>query len=197
MLLGDQARPRLLGDLVEIIDEHDPRRSDTTLLVAALLTLGIPAAHREFCVPTVELIRGEQKWHTIWLLREESKCGRFKTPAMRRVWSDGAWLLANPQHPLAILRCGLTYAKAMTHTPKFTIEERERIETPDTWLESAMHNLIVILRDLPLVTTASRSIVRFGPRHAALVPRCLNDGRKSRFLKYVEQPRLRSQLSAA
>lgn len=197
MLLSGQHRPRLLGDLVEVVDEDDPRRSDTTLLVAALLTLGIPAAQREFCFPTVELVRGEKKWRTIWLLREESKDRRFQTPGMVRSWVDGQWLVANPQHPLAIMRGGLTYAKALQHTPKFSPEYREKVETPDTWLESAMHNLIVILRDFPTIVQAARSIVRFGPRHCAFVPRCLNDASKSRFLRYVESPRKRSQLAAA
>ncbi len=190
-------RPRLLGAVVQIMDAGDPRSSDATLLVAALLTLGIPAATDEFFHITRELERGEQIWHVIWTLRAASADGRFATPEMVKAWDDGAWLLQHPNHPLAILRGGLTYQRAMSHTPRFTLAELAKIETPDTWLEAACRNLICLLRDMPVAAQAARKIIRFGRNHAAFVPQCMPDKAQTRFLHYVEKPAQRDQLRAA
>lgn len=197
MLLHEE-RPRLLGDIVQVFDEADPRGSDTTLLVAALFTLGIPPATREFFHTTCQFERGETKWRSIWTLREESKDGRFSTNRMITAWHSGAWLLQNPTHPLAILRGGLTLHRALHHTPKFTLAELARIETPDTWLEAGCRNLLMILRDLPdAAVAAARKVVWFSRDRAGLVPRCMPDKQQTRFLKYVEQPTKRAAIRRA
>jgi hypothetical protein len=138
-----------LGGVCQIFDSEDPLRSDTTLLVASLLTLGIPSAGRDLFHCTYENVRGAVQFNTVWTLRGESSCKRFGTPAMQKAWQDHAWLAANPAHPLAILRSGLTYARAMTYTPRFTLAELAAIERPETWLEAAFRNLIYLLRNIP------------------------------------------------
>lgn len=186
-MLLEGKRPRLLGDLVQVFGDDDPRRSDRTLLVACLLALGIPAAEAEYFHATCEMIRGGLVWKTIWSLRQESPDGRFKTPAMIQAWDNGTWLCQNPTHPLAIMRGGVTYEKAFAYTPKFTLEQLANIETPDTWIEAAIRNLVVLLRDMPMALQASRRIVRFGPEWAAFVPGCAPESRKTALLKHVEK----------
>lgn len=197
MILAGEARPRDLGEIVQLFGEDDPRRSDTTLLVASLLALGIPRASREFFHATREFLRGETVWRTIWTLRDESADKRFNTLGMIKAWSDGQWLLQHAQHPLAILRGGLTYDRAFKHTPKFTLAELEKIEKPDTWLEAAIRNLVVLLRDMPEANRAARKIIRFGRHHAAFVPGCLADKAQTRLLNYVEKPAKREAIRRA
>lgn len=174
----------MTGSLVQIRDNEDPLRSDVTLLIAALLTLGIPAAGGELFYSTCEAVRGEVKFESVWSLRGISRDGRFDTVRMRQCWADAPWLLANPSHPMSVMRCGLTYHRAFSYSPRFTLTELANLETPDTWLEAAIRNLIFILRELPAVPP--RGTVRFGPDWAAFVPRNLPDDRRTRFLKYVE-----------
>lgn len=190
----------MVGGLVQIRDREDPMRSDTTLLVAALITLGIPHAGRDLLYVTCEAGQGEVTWEAVWSLREVSRCGRFRTVEMRKRWDDAQWLLANPTHPLALIRCGLTYERAVKCSPRFTLTELAQIETPDTWLEAAMRNLVFILRELPKVVP--KQAVRFGPTWAAFVPANLPESRKKRVLNYVEtrdwnkRRRIREDLAA-
>jgi len=186
-VLREGKRPRLLGDLVQVFGQDDPRRSDRTLLVACLLALGIPAAEAEYFHATCEMIKGGLVWNTIWSLRQESADGRFKTPAMIRVWDDGTWLCQNPKHPLAIMRGGVTFERAFRYTPKFTLAQLEKIESPDTWIEAGIRNLVVLLREMPIALTAARRITRFGPEWVALVPGCAPESRKTELLKHVEK----------
>lgn len=196
-LLSGVPRPRLSGGIVHVYDQDDPRRSDNTLLVAALLALGIPAATEEFFHSTCEVSKGARVWRTQWTLREQSKCGRYNTPAMVRVWNEGAWLCANPKHPLAILRSGLTYAKAFSYTPRFTLAELAKIETADTWIEAAIYNLVVLLRDMPEALRATRNIIQFGPHWGAFVPQCAPEAQKTRLLKHVENHKRHMEALAA
>lgn len=174
----------MLGSIVQIRDHEDPMRSEVTLLIAALLTLGIPPAGGELFYSTCEARQGETVIESIWSLQGASRDGRFSTSKMREAWADAPWLLANPQHPLSVMRCALSYQRAFTHTPRFTLTELARIETPDTWVEAACRNLIFILRELPHVPL--RGTVRFGPDWAAFVPQNLPAATRTRFLKYVE-----------
>lgn len=174
----------MLGSLIQIRDHEDPLRSDITLLVAALLTLGVPAAGGELFYSVCEPRGGELVVDSVWTLKGESRDGRFSAAAMRDAWNDSPWLLANPKHPLSVIRCGLSYKRAFSYTPRFTLPELATIETPDTWLEAAIRNLVFILRELPAVPM--RGTVRFGPDWAAFVPQTLPEDRKTRFLKYVE-----------
>lgn len=186
MLFTGAERPRLTGSITHVFDDDDPRRSDTTLLVASLLALGIPAATHEFFHSTCQIERGARVWKTIWSLRDESRCKRFQTCGMVRVWNDGLWLLQNPKHPLAILRGGLTYKKAFSYTPRFTALELAQIETPDTWIEAAILNLLRLCVEMPQALKATRNIVQFGRTWAALVPQCAPEAQKTKLLKHVE-----------
>jgi hypothetical protein len=172
------------GGIVQIIDETDPLRSDTTLLIAALLALGIPQQGRELFHCTYEHVRGETLFRCVWSLGCESADKRFETSAMEKAWDDGAWLLANPRHPLALMREGVTYKRAFSYTPRFSLDELKRIETPETWIEAGIRNLITLLRGIP--RKSHKGIVRFGHDHAAFVPAGLSDDRRTRLLKYVE-----------
>lgn len=177
----------MLGALVQIIAEDDPLRSDTTLLIAALCALGIPPAGRDLFCATSEFVRGESKWRVIWSLRGVSTCKRFNTVEMQKAWADGAWLLNHPTHPLAILRGALTYERAFKYSPRFTLAELA-IENTDTWVEGGIRNLIFLLRGIPQAAQSARDIIRFGPRWAAMVPQNLDDGDRSKLLRYVEAP---------
>lgn len=177
----------MIGGIVQIFDETDPLRSDTTLLAAALVTLGIPRAREcRLFHCTYEQVRGATQFRAAWSFRSESIDGRFLTAGMELCWKDGAWLMANPTHPLAILRCGLTFERAFKHTPRFSREYLSSVETPDTWIEAACYNLIFLLRGMP--RTVPEGIIRFGPRHAAMVPKNLPESDKTKFIKYVEHP---------
>lgn len=183
--------------IVQLFDEEDPFRSDTTLLAAALLTLGIPQVGPRPNHAVVEAARGERKPTFVWNFADASRDRRFSTVTLKRAWSDGSWLLANAVHPLAIMRGGLTYARAMTFAPRYSVEYRSRVETPDTWLETAVHNLLILLRDMPATLADARGIIRFAPRHAALVPASLSEKQKTEFIRYVEYPAKRPQLRTA
>jgi hypothetical protein len=172
----------------------DPLRSDTTLLATALLTLGVPSVGNQLFTCTYEHARGETLFHSIWTFAGLSKCKRFDSRSMQLAWNDGAWLLANPQHPLSILREGLTYQRAFSLTPRFTLEELARIETADTWIEAGCRNLILILRSLP--RAAQKGVVRFGDTHLAFVPKAMPEAKKTTFLKYVESPSKRPEILA-
>lgn len=183
--------------IVQLFDEEDPFRSDLTLLAAALLTLGIPQVKGRRSHATVEAARGERKARLVWNFEAASRDRRYSTVEMQRAWNDGVWLLAHPTHPLAILRSGLTFARAMQFQPKFTPAYRAAVETPDTWLETGVHNLLILLRDMPAVFATSRHIIRFGQRHAALVPATFSEKEKCQFIRYVEQPAKRPQFRTA
>lgn len=172
--------------LVHIYDEADPLRSDTTLLVAALLTLGIAGNGRDLFCATSEFKNGGREWRVIWSLHGKSTDGRFDCVQMQKAWSDGAWLLQNATHPLAILRGGLSYARAFSHTPRFTLAELAAIETPDTWIEAGCRNLVYLLRAMPRAAAHARDIIRFGPTWAAFVPQDAPEDARTRLLRYVE-----------
>lgn len=183
------------GSVIQLLDDTDPLRSDTTLLAAALLTLGVPAAGKQLFSCTYERVRGAVEVRVAWTFAGLSADRRFDARGMQIAWSDGPWLLQNPQHPLAVLRGGLTYVRAFAHTPRFSLAELARIETPDTWLEAGCRNLIVLLRAIP--QAARKGIVRFGETHLAFVPRDMAEKKKTRFLEYVEHPQKRPQILAA
>ncbi len=90
--------------VVIIGGEGDPFAAESTLLVAALLALGVPANTRCPFVETLEL-DGEQTraWHR-WILSDRSTCGKYHTAALRKLWVDPQWLGANAGHPLAQIR---------------------------------------------------------------------------------------------
>jgi hypothetical protein len=180
------------GSFVQLFDSTDPLRSEVTLFVASLLALGIGQHGPSLFHCTFEHLRGETQFHSTWTLAGASRDGRFDTVKMQKAWDDGLWLCANPKHPLAILRNGLTYQRAFSYTPRFTLAELARIETPDTWLEAAIRNLIWLLREMP--RCIPEGIVRFGPRHAAMVPKSLPEKEKTRFLRYVEHPGKRAEI---
>lgn len=180
------------GTFVQLFDDTDPLRSDVTLCVAALLTLGIPAAGDALLHFTAELVRGATVRRAVWTFADSDKSQRFATRTMADAWNDAAWLLQNPTHPLAIIRGALTFAAAVKCSPKFTAEYRARVETPDTWRETAMHNLLIILSRIPQVSRTTRGIVRFATDHAAYVPIILPEKQKTELIKYVEHPSKRA-----
>jgi len=180
---------------VQIFDRTDPLRSDTTLLVAALLALGIPPHGQQLFTCVYEVVRGETRFDCTWTLKSMSADGRFATVTMQDAWDDHAWLCANPRHPLALIRTALTYQRAFSYTPRFTQAELKNIERPETWLEAAIRNLIWLLREIP--RAVPDGIVRFGPRHAAMVPRTLGEKDRTRFLRFVENPSKRAEILRA
>lgn len=172
-------------------------RSDVTLLAAALFTLGIPAAGNSLLHFTAEAKAGATVRRAVWTFSDTSKDKRFSTSAMITAWDDYAWLCANPQHPLAIIRGALTFEAAAKVQPKFTVAERARIETPETWVETAKHNLLILLSRIPASQRSARGIVRFATDHAAYVPLSLPEPKKTELIKYVEHPSKRPALRTA
>ena len=186
------------GTFVQLFDEGDPLRSDTTLQVAALLTLGIAPFGRSLLHFTCEPKGGAMVRRAVWTLKDASECKRFATRTMADAWNDAAWLMKNPQHPLAIIRSALTFSAAAKCQPKYTAEERRRIETADTWIETAMHNTLILLSRIPSTLRTARGIIRFAQDHAAYVPISLPENRKTELIKYVEHPSKRpAQRTAA
>lgn len=185
------------GGNVQLFDDTDPLRSDVTLCVAALLTLGIPVAGNSLLHFTTERVRGAANTRAVWTLGGASKCKRFETAKMIDAWESAEWLAKNPQHPLAVIRGALTFEAAMKFTPRFTPEYRTRIESAETWIETAMHNLLILLRDMPRAAKAVRGIIRFAQDHAAFVPVALPQTAQTRLIKYAEHPEKRASIRAA
>jgi hypothetical protein len=182
------------GSIVQIKDNSDPLRSDATLFAAALLTMGFrPGGPKLFHV-TYEYDRGEMRYDCIWTFKALSRDGKYDGVKMRNVWDDHDWLVMNPKHSLTIIRAGLTYAKALSHTPRYTIAEMNTLDNPDALLECAMFNLIFILRAIP--RSSPKGVVRLGPDgYAGYVPRLWSEPKKKEFLHYVERPDLRPKLT--
>ena len=79
-----------------------PHSINDTRLFAALVTLGIqPAEGPQIYIG--ETLDGTPK--QTWYLERQSICGRFKTAEMIAAWNDARWHDANPEHPLAYIRC--------------------------------------------------------------------------------------------
>lgn len=79
-----------------------PHSLNDTRLYAALIALGIMPAEGP------QIYIGETRDGTpkqTWYLERESQCGRFKTAEMIAAWSDPKWHEANPEHPLAYIKC--------------------------------------------------------------------------------------------
>lgn len=185
------------GAFVQLFDDTDPLRSDVTLCAAALLTLGIPRHGKSLLHFTTERIRGAAVRRAVWTFAGASPCGRFSTHDMITGWDSAVWLERNQSHPLAIIRASLTYDVAMKFTPKFTPDYRRRVETPETWRETAVHNLLVLLRDMPAAMRGVRGVIRFGPEHMAFVPLALPQEKQTRLIKYAEHPDKRPEIRAA
>lgn len=180
-----------LGPLVQVSGFDDPLRSDTTLLAAALLTLGYPAASRDYLHLTCETDRGEARWKTVWSFHGESAepaMRGFGADVLREAWLDPAcrWLLRNADSPLAVLKNSLRYEKIYGFTPKYSREQLAQLATPDTWLEAGFRNLVHLLRSLPRAMQEVRLVERFAATRAAFVPRCLPESEKTRRLKFAE-----------
>ncbi len=177
------------GPFFQVFDDTDPLRSDCTLLAAALCTLGIrPRQPSEPVHVTTEFDRGAVQFRCVWTFAGESKDGRFIAAVMKDAWDDGAWLLKNPRHALAILRTGLTYARLAGFVPRFTLAQLAKVETPDTWLEAGVRNLVWCLRRIPDAAKARRSIIRFERTHAAFVPAHLGKPEAARLIHHAEHP---------
>lgn len=180
-----------LGPLVQIHDREDPMRSDTTLLAAALITLGYPQAARDFFHTTSEYLRGETQWKTTWTFHGEStepSIGILGADVVVNAWRDpaGMWLLRNAGHPVAVLRERLRYESFAAFTPNFSRQQLAVLTTPAAWVEAAVRNLVHILRHLPAAAGEARSVERFSATRAAFVPRCLPESEKTRRIKFAE-----------
>lgn len=90
--------------VVIIGGEGAPLAAASTFLVLALLALNVPADPRCPFVETIELIGEDAHRSHRWILRDQTPCGNHHTAALRRDWSAGPWLAANPAHPLSQVR---------------------------------------------------------------------------------------------
>ena len=180
-----------LGPMVQIHDREDPLRSDTTLLAAALITLGYPQAARDFFHSTSEYARGETQWKTTWTFHGESSepsIAGLGADVVMNAWRDpsGMWLLRHPGHAVTVLRERLRFEKLAAFTPTFPRQQLAVLTTPEAWFEAGMRNLVHILRNLPSATGEARAVVRFSATRAAFVPRCLPESEKTRRIKFAE-----------
>ena len=181
------------GAILQLEDFTDPLRSDVTLLAAALITLGFGKAGPKLFHVTYEHVRGETRFHSVWTFRAVSRDRKHDGVKLRAAWDDPEWLGANPLHPLTVIRDGLSYAKALSHSPKFTLAELNTLERPDAYLEASMFNLIQILKAIP--RSSPKGIIRVGPDgYAGYVPRVWSEPKKRDFMRYVERRDLRGKL---
>ncbi len=181
--------PRSKAKFYQLLDRGaDPLRSDLTLLVAALVTLGIPPAPKDFFTLTREAGRGETRLCPLWSLGSVSACGRYAAPDMETAWTSLDWQAANPRHPLTILRSALHYDKVFKLTPRFSREQLAAVENPDTWAEAGARNLVHLLRELAAsLANRTRSIVRFAFDAAAIVPVTWGQTDQTKLIKHAER----------
>lgn len=101
MKAGDRIRTftDLSGDL----------SSPNTVLVAALVTLGIPLDEDI----GVQSFMDGSKAVVVWTLKEQSLCGKYATPEMMKAWADPDWIAAHPEHPLTYLKKGFENRQRM------------------------------------------------------------------------------------
>jgi len=80
-------------------------RADLRAFVMAAAVLGIPLAPiNDFVEYRRVDATGQPKQTVSWFLAQRDPTGRYKTNALYRQWRDPAWLAANPEHPLALMR---------------------------------------------------------------------------------------------
>lgn len=80
-----------------------------TVLVAALLTLGIPLDEEVGAQHFREKGKDDKPVDVVvWTLKPKSLCGKYKTAALVNAWDDKEWLAKNPEHPLTYMK---TYAE--------------------------------------------------------------------------------------
>ncbi len=180
--------PQTKAKFYQALDDGDPLRSDVTLLIAALCTLGIPPAAQDFFTLNREPGRGGTKTTVLWSLGAESPCRRFSAVEMEKAWTDFDWQARNPKHPLTILRNTLHYEKVFKLVPKFSLEQLRAVETPDTWAEQGARNLVHLLRELSVaLPNRTRGIVRFAFDAAAIVPITWDQTDQTKLIKYAER----------
>lgn len=77
------------------------RETDDIYLASALLTIGVPC-EKQRPFRTIELAHARApKW--LFYFAERSKCGRFETDKLIKVWDDPLWMRSNENHPWAWL----------------------------------------------------------------------------------------------
>lgn len=88
------------------------RETDDLSLVAALLTMGVePDPLRP--ARTIEMAHAKAPKY-VFYFKERSRCGKFETEKLIKVWNDDRWLAANENHPWAWLRRNAeNYLKAL------------------------------------------------------------------------------------
>ena len=94
------------GDrIVTITDVNaDPLTSPNSIMVAALLTLGIPLNPEHGIREFREMVKGNEVRTIIWTLQPQSLDGAYDTAKMTENWQDANWLAANPSHPLTFIK---------------------------------------------------------------------------------------------
>ena len=100
-----------------------PHSLNDTRLFAALVTLGIQPAEGP------QIYIGETRDGTpkqTWYLERTSICGRYQTNEMIAAWNDPKWHEANPEHPLAYIKC------AFMNMVSFSEIRRRRVSGTDS-----------------------------------------------------------------
>jgi len=111
------------GDQICIIRETgtDPVRSDTTAMVCALVTLGVPFYEPQPYQETREIVDGQEKHTVTWCLQTKTEDGRFKTRELIQWWRDDAWLATNNEHPLAYAKAAIANYQRLTAGVKTSV----------------------------------------------------------------------------
>lgn len=95
------------GDkLYQIQDGESPYSSSNTLLVTALLTLGAQLDETQPYQEFREVVDGQPRRQVMWLLKEKTLTGVAVQDLVKQ-WRDEAWLKANPESPLAHIKCAI------------------------------------------------------------------------------------------
>jgi len=94
------------GDrIVTITDVNaDPLSSPNSIMVAALLTLGIPLHPEHGIREFREVVDGKPVRTIMWTLQPQSIGGDYDTVEAISNWQNAIWLEANPNHPLTFIK---------------------------------------------------------------------------------------------
>lgn len=83
----------------------NPHASKNTVLVAALLALGIPLDEQVGAQHFREAGKdGKPLDVVIWTLQPKSLCGAHNTAELVKRWDDKQWQSDNPEHPLCYIK---------------------------------------------------------------------------------------------
>ncbi len=91
------------GDKLIVV--RDARaQPEIAMMIAALVTLGIPLDDDCPYQETREIVNGREQRVSTWVLKSISVCGQFETQKMIDAWNEKTFCHDNPEHPMAYIK---------------------------------------------------------------------------------------------